>query len=792
MVSTGNDEIVTYVLAKPGPAGPDTLTLRLDPDRPRTKSNKSISIPNVALVQDNPPYTLYRVTLSDVAGAFPTAPNGASDFVYEPIADNLKSMTFQYWPDSGAMLNPNTPANSADDLGGVDANSLTRSRIRRIAVNLVGMTPDEDLSYVDATDATATTHYRKFDLQSDVNAENLGKSAVKDIDITPPPAPTNVAAVPGHCKGILVKWDPPSTASGVTAYTVKYYPNGSPGTFTTTSVTYPHQEYGIVDYDGHGFVAGLTSGTTYCFQVQAKDVVGNQSGWSPSSTPPCATVNEASTPGTPQGLTATGNGSLAALDSRINLTWTEVKSNANTVPGDPDLIGGTTIMRDSAGYKLYRDTTSGFTPNDATNLIAGTSVLGFGVTTYTDTAVANCRDYYYKLVAADTCDVVSATSTEGRGQAATTIAPSRPMGLTVARSGSQTVALTWTAVTTKVDGTAAYLDLYKIYRSKQPAGTVASSVSPGAYSLLATSPTNSFTDNLGGQDVSDLNNGMVFFYTVSAADLCGNESVRSDPGEASCVFNGTLTVNPADGTSGSGIIALAMNISGGGSYSRARVRIPAISGVGDVYDQQDLASPFAFPSWNSAASGPGDYTIHWEIESTNTCVHNVYTRFTVVSNLACQISPTNPNLYPTKGKPTDQNKQVNWDIVNNSGLDLEITSVDVSWTNNYGPQLPAPHKLTLVEYPSGSIVASFAGGVLTPVTIDFSLFPLLLPSTSDGACGNSSCVINQGFEWDTQMVNTTLTTGELITVRYHFRDLYGNSGACTFTVRADPLIISGP
>src|SRR5262245_44883300 len=37
LVSTGNDEIVTYVLAKPGPAGPASLTLRADTDKPRTK-----------------------------------------------------------------------------------------------------------------------------------------------------------------------------------------------------------------------------------------------------------------------------------------------------------------------------------------------------------------------------------------------------------------------------------------------------------------------------------------------------------------------------------------------------------------------------------------------------------------------------------------------------------------------------------------------------------------------------------------------------------------------------------
>ncbi|PYT12248.1 MAG: hypothetical protein DMF51_13720, partial [Acidobacteria bacterium] len=134
VVSTGNDEIVTYVLAKPGPVGPDTLTLRLDPDRPRAKSLKTVTIPNVALVQNDPPYTLYRVTLADINGAFPASPQAATNFVYEPVADNLRTMTFLYYDDGGNLLNPNTPANAADDIGGSDAATTTRDRVRRIAV----------------------------------------------------------------------------------------------------------------------------------------------------------------------------------------------------------------------------------------------------------------------------------------------------------------------------------------------------------------------------------------------------------------------------------------------------------------------------------------------------------------------------------------------------------------------------------------------------------------------------------------------------------------------------------
>src|SRR5262245_17682608 len=251
VVSTGNDEVVTYVLAKPGPVGSDTLTLRLDTDKPRTKTLKTVTIPNVAVVQSNPPYTLYRVTLTDVAGAFPLSPQASSAFVYEPVAENIRSMSFLYYDDGGNLVNPNTPANAADDIGGGDANITTRSRVRRIAVSIVGMTPDEDLDYTDPTDATATSHYRKFDLQSDVNPENLGKAGIKDIDITPPPSPTNVTVVPGHCQGMLVKWDQPSSSSGVTGYNVKFYPSGSPSSFTTRSFSYPHLDYGTLDYLGH-------------------------------------------------------------------------------------------------------------------------------------------------------------------------------------------------------------------------------------------------------------------------------------------------------------------------------------------------------------------------------------------------------------------------------------------------------------------------------------------------------------------------------------------------------------
>jgi prepilin-type N-terminal cleavage/methylation domain-containing protein len=196
VVSTGNDEIVTYVLAGPGQAGADSLTLRLDPDRPRSGAVKTVTIPNIVLVQGAPPYTLYRVTLADVNGAFPPSPQASSSFVYEPVADHIRSMTFQYYDDGGHLLNPDTPDIASDDIAGSDAGIPVRARVRRVAVRIVGMSPDDGLEGADPADETAAAHHRNFDLRSNVSPENLGKRGIADVDLVRAPNPATVPALP--------------------------------------------------------------------------------------------------------------------------------------------------------------------------------------------------------------------------------------------------------------------------------------------------------------------------------------------------------------------------------------------------------------------------------------------------------------------------------------------------------------------------------------------------------------------------------------------------------------------
>ncbi|HET8948290.1 MAG TPA: hypothetical protein VFQ07_15025, partial [Candidatus Polarisedimenticolia bacterium] len=442
-----------------------------------------------------------------------------------------------------------------------------------------------------------------------------------------------------------------------------------------------------------------------------------------------------------------------------------------------------TILRDGAGYKLYKDTTASFTPDDATNLVVG-AVLGSGVLTYTDTQVANCQTYYYKLKAADTCDVVSTATGASTGQAVTNIQPSTPSGVTGARTGTGTVTISWAPVTTKVDGTTTTISTYKVYRTKQPYGTLAASLSAGVFSLLGTATTNSYVDNLAGPDISDLNNRTQgLYYQITAADACGNESARSGGVDVACNV-GTITTSPADGASASGLVPISLSISGSGTYTSARVQIPNQSGSGTVYDQTSYSYPFSFPSFNASAAGPGTYTIHWTITLSNGCVVDLYTRLDVPANLACQITPTNPNLSPTSGKSSNQNKNMSWDIMNNSGLNLDIKSIVVSWTANIGA-----HKLLTIQYPTGSTVTSFGTGSASPATGNYGTFPLSLPATANGSC--PTCKVNMQLAYDTQIVDPNTGNGELVTMTYSFQDQYANSGSCTFVVHPD-LSITGP
>src|SRR5262245_44284728 len=89
VVSTGNDEIVVYALAKADGSSSGTLTFSADVEEDqRDGVVETVSIPDVALAQNDPPYVLYRITLNNDSTTW-----GLSSFIKrEVLAENVMSL----------------------------------------------------------------------------------------------------------------------------------------------------------------------------------------------------------------------------------------------------------------------------------------------------------------------------------------------------------------------------------------------------------------------------------------------------------------------------------------------------------------------------------------------------------------------------------------------------------------------------------------------------------------------------------------------------------------------------
>ncbi|HEV8335722.1 MAG TPA: prepilin-type N-terminal cleavage/methylation domain-containing protein [Candidatus Polarisedimenticolia bacterium] len=805
VVSTGNDEIVAYVLAKSGWTGGSTMTFNADIDNPtrttivyqsanisvgpRDGTAEPVRLGNVALVEDDPPYTLYRVSLNNdmttySSGANPTA---ASFFVKQPVADNIRSMTFKYYDDQGNLVSPNTPSDASDDIGGGDPNIAVRSRIRRIVVDLVGMTPDPDLKYLDPAEAStsSTAHYRKFDLTSDVTPENLGRSGMQDSDTTPPgqvsPAPTLCG---GHCQGVLVNYTGRPASELVTSYNVGYGAT-SAATPYVANTPYPHYDNGVVSFVTHSYVrdaAHFTQGSTWYFKVQAKDSSGNVGLFSGSAS--SGTITDTTTPAAPASGWATQKGSAThpAHDGDIEVHWDAVATNATGPTGCTD--ADAPMIRDLAGYRVWRGSVSGFTPGGTP--LANEGALSPGNLQFTDnTGISQCQTYYYKVAAADLCGNIGAYSPAIAGSSDTTIPPMSPSGINVGRTSQNTVTITWAPVMVDVQSRTVSVTSYEVVYA---AGTVGMPPSSGAFSPVPGSPVQSPTVTLvhnlttSDKDYLRIQNN-TYYYMVRASDACPNFSYFSSPQETTCTFNGTPSLSPPNATHVAGSVPLNLSVSGGGdTYVRARIRIPSITGGSDVYDQTATSYPFVFPSWNASTAPPGTYTLYIEVENSNGCVNFRTQTLIVDSVLACQISPANPNLSPTTGTAGgDKKSDLTWQIINNAAKDLFIDGIDVTWTNTLGFN-PA---LNAFFYPSiiSPATKTWSPAATSPASANFS-FPQFLDKAND-----STSPLEVKLDFTNSLVSSSGNSGETITIRFRFHDSTSTGGSCTFQVIAKDLSV---
>ena len=448
IVTTANNEIVTYALRRMNGTSPDTLTFYADVAKPRAAypggdAETLVSIPNVDLCDggcNNPPYTLMRFTIGE--DGLPTAGT--------PVATNIRDLRFNYFTDGAAQ----TLLTAADDtaipqgaIGGAGQfdpaniagtanwdDRTQRGRIQTVSVSLTGMTEVPDKTYTNPAEPdvngvpSLAKNYRTYTLQSNIKPRNLGLSGFSEPNTQEPGKPTITSVCVGSCNLVRVSWTP---GVGVASqFEVRY----------STVSTLPNTVGGTIGVVVPGDVVSapvfnLTPGTNYYFQIVA--INSNGQAVSDPYSYPLSPVNS-TRPAPVTDLAATDG--VAAEANQIRLSWTVPDSNdpalANVSCAGTSISGADLDAAEPIRFRIWRGTTSNFNPLasppqgevvlDSTvvprrsgpdaMMQQPTGAPGTAITWVDDLdnlllkPPANCKDYYYRIQVYDTCSLSTANA----------------------------------------------------------------------------------------------------------------------------------------------------------------------------------------------------------------------------------------------------------------------------------------------------------------------------------------------------------------------------------------------
>lgn len=244
IVTTGNDEIVAYALrSEDSSKNTGSIRILVDLSIPRDAGwdagglpdgEEDVTIDNIELTGDHPPYTLIRFSFDD-----------DGNVTERPIATDVRALNFTYQASDGEPFYCRAPAADGScatgdqvafsTVGGLDdivtGDGLRRSAraaVRRIVVELVGMTEANVKQYKD--DDTLMPGRPKLALEAAVVPQNLGLRGRPDLEDASGLAPGNVTVCGGQCNTIRIEWDEISQAAG---YFVKLYLSGASEPFLT-------------------------------------------------------------------------------------------------------------------------------------------------------------------------------------------------------------------------------------------------------------------------------------------------------------------------------------------------------------------------------------------------------------------------------------------------------------------------------------------------------------------------------------------------------------------------------
>jgi hypothetical protein len=759
IVTTGNDEIVGYVLRK-GTANPYTISIRADltgtgRDAIFT-SNASIAGEepgnvNVAArtlaEQTNPPYQLVRVTFT-----------GAGEPRYDVVAENVRSLQFKYYPASGT-------AEVAVGNSGADAQRVERAKIRKIYAKLVGMTDRPDLQ--------TQKDYRNFTLEQTILAVNLGVVGSKH-NATPPislPIPDSITACNGHCRNHLIRW---AAADGVSVYRLTITaPASSPlGTYTNTvDVAGLQYEFREPDEDVN---AGVTRQFTFKVAATSGATIGAfTSGVSRTS------VNDPqSVPNAPQNIVGAGAPNEYAMD----VTWDAVTQNVNPVTDTTrcatvgSMGGGSAPPMpwaqqaiDLTNSKVFRVRSTGANAGSDATVDVSTQAIGalqnaISNTAFRDRTAAPCTNYFYRVKACDLCTVTSAYSTAMLTPVAfdvpSGLTPSKPaaapivVGAVASNGTNYTVQLQWSHVTAASDSKPAATAHYVLERWRKlgAASTYTYETSFDVYENTV-GPVDTPPEQVGGQTAN-------YRYYVKGVYDCTTPRVGplSDPYDLACTPPGTNTAaiakpiaNDMFTRPAETVVPLELTVTGTGWTGASMV---VKDGYGNVMDTPPAITggptlgKYTFSSWNIAPDTipDGTYVVTGSATVGSCRANAAQTTFTIETT-ACGQRIVQAALQGNGGNTATS---MTFRIENTCTTNVVFNKLTPVWQG-----VPASVKLTGVKVGSTTIFTNAGVGSNTTLTLTASQTlasgTVLLPSLSS----IYTFVFNDNFTSDASKDGTT-------------------------------------
>lgn len=701
VVTTSNEEIVTYALVSVNGPNDDEITFYADLARPRDvypgqAAEDPITIRNIDLTNENPPYTLMRITYDNETG----------NEVRTPVANNIRSLRFRYYEDStGTQILRNLAIPPVEIIGedgatngaiggdgqydpnnsmAIVADRNIRAKIRSVAVEMVGMNEQPDGAYTDDDETVdSARNFRKYRLESLIVPRNAGKRGLREQESNAPGEPTITQVCFGYCNMVYLRWQAPPMNAGtgvVESYAIQYDTDLLGGAAYTIDVG-PVTE---------AFVRLPDPTQTYHFWIEALNSYGSTE----SPTHVTADVENMTKLDPPSGLAASGGTGGPREPGQITVNWrrpeTQSPGPAGGISCDP--AGGATTpaigQGEIAGYNVYRGLTAGFTPS-ADNLLvrfngADRPIVNeaTGEVTFVDTKVASCApSYYYRIQAAEFCALSDAYNNPAdatlglsnifpavgsdaiEGVAETTDDPpaavddllilEAPQSECVA--GECRVTLSWPTVrfdTLAPTPRPVTIDEYIVTRTRTGGGEanadpVTLSSTGHTEVALLDAPYQTFTDGAttplpqyGPDGVTEY----VYEYTVRAV-ICGMEGVDSPIRRFPCSFaGGTIGISMAQAIDGDGTIVNPWLTTAPDVFTvtttapTQSVSMSIYEGASIVFTQTDVGPDQVFTfDYPASLDGEG-YRADFLLQDDQGCTRSI-SRYINTSAASCCIKP---------------------------------------------------------------------------------------------------------------------------------------------------------